>query len=59
MSKKGRVQVVNDEEQQEKIKQTAKKEGNQETNLRENISSERRIINKTPTRRPLKKTTLA
>ena len=41
MSKKGRVQVVNDEEQQEKIKQTAKKEGNQETNLRENISSER------------------
>ena len=41
MSKKGRVQVVHDEEQQEKIKQTAKKEGNQETNLRENISSER------------------
>ena len=41
MSKKGRVQVVHDEEQQEKIKQTAKKEGNQETNLRENICSER------------------
>ena len=41
MSKKGRVQVVNDEEQQENLKQTAKKEGNQETNLRENISSER------------------
>ena len=43
-----------------KKKQTAKKEGNQETNLRENINSkERRIISKTAITRPLKKTTLA
>ena len=59
MKKQEIVQVVHDNEQQEKDKTNSKKDGNQETNLRENINSERRIISKSPTPRPLKKTTLA
>ena len=39
--KKGRVHVVHDDEQQEKYKTKSKKEGNQETIIRENINSER------------------
>ena len=35
------MQVVHDEEQQEKDKTNSKKEGNQETNLRGNINSKR------------------
>ena len=41
INEKIRVQVVHDDEQQEKDKTNSKKEGNQETNLRENINSER------------------
>ena len=35
------MQVVHDDEQEEKDKTMSKKEGNQETNIRENINSKR------------------
>ena len=61
MRKKWKVQDVHDDEQQEIIEQTAQQEkGTQETKLREDINlRERRTISKTPTTRPLQKTTLA
>ena len=57
--KKIKVQVVHDDEQQEKKNKQHSKTRNQETKLSEDKLRERRTINKTPTMRPLQKTTLA
>ena len=54
------MQEVHDDEHQEKKKQTAQQtQGSQETKLREDKNSEKRTISKTPTTRPLQKTTMA
>ena len=57
--KKGKVQVVHDDKQQENIEQTAQqKEKSGKAKVKHKLS-DRRTISKTPTRRPLQKTPLA